>query len=101
MSEERRTSSKEAGPSNPVSFVSKQLDSLKRGLLSDQKIQTAFSGALAGIITSVFVCPLDVLKTRMQIQRRIDIKYNGLLSGLQRIGEFPNRGLGVLWMMDA
>jgi hypothetical protein len=36
--------------------------------LSDPAVTNAIAGGVAGASTAVFVCPLDVLKTRMQVQ---------------------------------
>lgn len=38
-----------------------------RMFLEREELVNAVSGAIAGVVTAVFVCPLDVLKTRMQV----------------------------------
>jgi solute carrier family 25 (mitochondrial folate transporter), member 32 len=50
--------------------------------LVDRGVINAFSGALSGVLTAAFVCPLDVLKTRMQVQDLARPKYIGIAGGL-------------------
>mmetsp|Transcript_33615 Transcript_33615/g.85117 ORF Transcript_33615/g.85117 Transcript_33615/m.85117 type:complete len:349 (-) Transcript_33615:1329-2375(-) len=53
--------------------------------LQDAEVINAVSGALAGALTATFVCPLDVLKTRLQVQRIGAIKHGGIAGGLSDI----------------
>ncbi|KAG1656638.1 hypothetical protein FOA52_008862 [Chlamydomonas sp. UWO 241] len=58
----------------------------------------AISGAFAGALTATFVCPLDVLKTRLQVLK-ISERTGGIASGLRRIVQQEGakglyRGLG-------
>ncbi|KAL6763282.1 mitochondrial carrier domain-containing protein [Haematococcus lacustris] len=56
-----------------------------RKVLKDPEVINAVSGALAGALTATFVCPLDVLKTRLQIQRIGTMKSLGIAGGLAQI----------------
>ncbi|KAL3159224.1 hypothetical protein ABBQ32_011200 [Trebouxia sp. C0010 RCD-2024] len=57
----------------------------KRGL-DDPDVSSALAGGLAGALTAVFVCPLDVLKTRLQVQGRAQAAaYKGIGGGLSMI----------------
>lgn len=53
-------------------------------LRRDPEIPTAVAGGLAGAITATVVCPLDVLKTRLQVQSR-SAASEGIRGGLSKI----------------
>ncbi|AET39533.1 NAD+ transporter Ecym_4494 [Eremothecium cymbalariae DBVPG len=63
----------------------KQLPLLSRRL--EETEITALSGALAGFISGIIVCPLDVAKTRLQAQGLLSNSryYSGILGTLSRI----------------
>ncbi|TID30744.1 hypothetical protein CANINC_000660 [Pichia inconspicua] len=68
-------------------------DLLKFKLRLNQNEITSISGALAGFIAGVVVCPLDVAKTRFQAQGTLH-KYTGPLQALEKIwSEEGIRGL--------
>ena len=46
------------------------------------QVVSGLAGGLAGALTATFVCPLDVLKTRLQVQRRVPgMTYPGISGG--------------------
>ncbi|DBA89605.1 hypothetical protein WJX79_006853 [Trebouxia sp. C0005] len=56
--------------------------------LDDPEVSSALAGGLAGALTAVFVCPLDVLKTRLQVQGRAHAAaYKGIGGGLSMIAK--------------
>ncbi|RMZ52516.1 hypothetical protein APUTEX25_003659 [Auxenochlorella protothecoides] len=69
------------------------LEAVKRKLKEEKELRNA----LAGAITSTVVCPLDVLKTRLQVQGRaafVASPYGGIGGGLSKIvAEEGVRGL--------
>ena len=57
---------------------------MQSGLRRDPEIPTAIAGGIAGAITATVVCPLDVLKTRLQVQSRAAAS-QGIRGGLSKI----------------
>lgn len=60
----------------------------------DPGVVSAVAGALAGATTAVFVCPLDVLKTRLQVSA-VDAERRGIGASLTRI--FAEEGVAGLY----
>lgn len=46
--------------------------------LDDPLVVNAVAGSMAGALTAIFVCPLDVLKTRLQVQAGNQAVYPGI-----------------------
>lgn len=46
--------------------------------MDDPLVVNAVAGSMAGALTAVFVCPLDVLKTRLQVQAGHAAAYSGI-----------------------
>ncbi|BDA46729.1 mitochondrial nicotinamide adenine dinucleotide transporter [Coccomyxa sp. Obi] len=58
----------------------------RRRYWDDPEVVNILAGGLAGSVTATFVCPLDVLKTRLQVQRRVPgVKYKGISGSLSKI----------------
>ncbi|KAI8470209.1 MAG: mitochondrial carrier domain-containing protein [Monoraphidium minutum] len=53
--------------------------------MQDPAVVNGVSGAIAGALTATFVCPLDVLKTRLQVQRISSARRVGIIGGLRSI----------------
>lgn len=58
---------------------SSNLHDLMAETSSSYQVVNIVAGGVAGSVTATFVCPLDVLKTRLQVQRRVPgVKYKGI-----------------------
>ena len=67
--------------------------------LSDAGVVNCVSGATSGAIAAIIVCPLDVLKTRLQVSLTSDSTYMSTLESLRKIARNEGarelyRGLG-------
>mgnify|MGYP001341087703 CR=1 FL=1 len=67
--------------------------------LSDAGVVNCVSGATSGAIAAIVVCPLDVLKTRLQVSLTSDSTYMSTLESLRKIARNEGarglyRGLG-------
>jgi len=67
--------------------------------LSDAGVVNCVSGATSGAIAAVVVCPLDVLKTRLQVSTLSDSTYMSTMESLRKIARSEGvrglyRGLG-------
>lgn len=72
---------------------------LPKWVTHDQEVINAVSGAVAGALTATIVCPLDVLKTQLQVSRACEVPRRNVLGGLSSIAAKEGikglyRGLG-------
>lgn len=68
---------------------------LPKWIVHDPEIINAVSGAIAGALTATIVCPLDVLKTQLQVSRSCEVPRRNVLGGLSSIA--ANEGVKGLY----
>ena len=80
-------------------MIAKKIPSVFQIPLKDSGFVNLVSGATSGAIAAVIVCPLDVLKTRLQVSVGTDQTYQSTLEALRKIARAEGvkglyRGLG-------